>query len=194
MRIVNGSHHVWVDHCTFVDCSDGELDITVASDYVTVSWCKFMYLNQTDHKFVNLIAASDDDSGNYRITFHHNWWSTGCAARMPMSRYGTVHLFNNYYNAPGNQYCSNARTNAQFLSENNLYRQVRSPIYKESNGRIRTQGNIYESWSGTAPDSGTDTLDAVLTPPPYAYALDPTVNVPNLVTNGAGIGKGPFAP
>lgn len=193
VRIVNGSHHIWVDHCTFVDCSDGELDITVGSDYVTVSWCKFNYTRDNGHNFVNLIAAADDDAGNYRITFHHNWWSTLCKQRMPMSRYGTVHLFNNYYFAPGNQYCSNARTNAQFLSENNYYRQVDDPIYKESNGRIKTSGNMYVSCTG-AVDPGTSTLDAVLNPPPYPYTLDATVDVPNLITNGAGVGKGPFVP
>jgi len=193
ISILGGSQRVWVDHCTFVDCSDGEVDITQGADYVTVSWCKFGYLNQTEHKFVNLIAASDLDAGNYRITFHHNWWSAGCNQRMPMSRYGTVHLFNNYYFAPGNSYCSNARTNAQFLSEHNYYRQVDDPIYKESNGRIRTVGNIYQSCTGQV-DPGTNGLDAVLSPPPYAYLLEVAASVPTVVTNGAGVGKGPFVP
>jgi len=193
VRIVNGAHHVWVDHCTFVDCSDGELDITLASDYVSISWCKFMYVNQTEHNFVNLIAASETDAGDYRITFHHNWWSTGCKQRMPMSRYGTVHLFNNFYYAPANQYCSQARTNAQFLSEHNYYRMVDDPIYKVSTGRIRTAGNIYFRCSGQI-DPGRDTLDPVLSPPPYAYVLDPAVDVPSIVTNNAGAGTGPYAP
>ncbi|MFN3407579.1 MAG: polysaccharide lyase family 1 protein [Limisphaerales bacterium] len=194
VRIVNGSRNIWVDHCTFVDCSDGALDITVASDFVTVSWCKFLYVNQTEHRFANLIAASDTDAGNYRITFHHNWWSTGCDQRMPMSRHGTVHLFNNFWNAPGNSYCSNARTNAQFLSENNFYLNVRSPLYKESTGRIRATGNLYQGITGIAPDPGTNTLDAVLTPPPYPYTLRPAAAVPGVVTNFAGAGRGPFAP
>jgi pectate lyase len=193
VRIVDNAYHVWVDHCTFVDCSDGSVDITGAADYVTVSWCKFMYVNQTEHRFANLIAGSDTDAGDYRITFHNNWWSTGSDQRMPMSRYGTVHLFNNYYFAPGNSYCSNARTNAQFLSEHNFYQQVDDPIYKESNGRIKTVGNIYQGTTGRI-DQGTDTLDVVLSPPPYPYTLRATVNVPNVVTNYAGMGKGPFAP
>ncbi len=33
----------------------------------------------------------------YRITFHHNWWSTNVAERMPRVRFGQVHAFNNYY-------------------------------------------------------------------------------------------------
>jgi pectate lyase len=193
IRIFDGAHHVWVDHCTFVDCSDGELDITVGSDYVTVSWCKFHYTRDNGHNFVNLIAGSDLDAGDYRITFHHNWWSTGCKQRMPMSRYGTVHLFNNYYFAPGNQYCANARTNAQFLSEHNYYREVDDPIYAESNGRIRTVGNIYQACTGRI-DAGLDRVDAELRPPPYGYTLDPAVDVPAMVTEGAGVGRGPFAP
>ncbi|HHY84150.1 MAG TPA: hypothetical protein GYA07_01250 [Verrucomicrobia bacterium] len=193
VRIVNGSHHIWVDHCTFVDCGDGELDNTVGADYITISWCKFYYTRDNGHNFVNLIAASDFDSGNYRITFHHNWYSTMCRQRMPMSRYGTVHLFNNFYNSPGNGYCSNARTNAQFLSEHNVYRDVRDPIFKESNGRIRTVGNLYQNCTGRI-DPGTDVLDPILTPPPYPYNLDPADLVPFIVTNNAGAGKGPFAP
>jgi pectate lyase len=35
--------------------------------------------------------------------------------------------------------------------------------------------------------------DAVFTPP-YAYTPDPASAVPNLVTNMAGAGKGPFDP
>jgi pectate lyase len=45
---------------------------------------------------------------------------------------------------------------------------------------------------------GSDTLtpgDPLgLNPTPYAYTLDPAAEVQDLVTTGAGVGKGPFAP
>jgi pectate lyase len=37
------SDTIWIDHCTIIDSADGALDITQASDYITVSWCKFYY-------------------------------------------------------------------------------------------------------------------------------------------------------
>ena len=68
---VAGSHHVWVDHVTFTDvpltdnflpvengkkkqCHDGALDITNASDYVTVSYNVF-----GQHDKNTLIGGSD---------------------------------------------------------------------------------------------------------------------------------------
>src|SRR6186713_2121032 len=38
-----GSHHIWIDHVTFVDCGDGACDMSVGAQYNTVSWCKFIY-------------------------------------------------------------------------------------------------------------------------------------------------------
>lgn len=101
---------------------------------------------------------------------------------MPASSYGTVHMYNNYWNCTNNSYCSNARTNTQFLSESNYYSGVEDPIYKEANGKIRTSGNIYVGTSGIPPDSGTD---AVFTPP-YSYAPDNAADVPSLISAGAG--------
>lgn len=181
VRIYNGAHHIWLDHCSIYDCADGLCDITTGSDYVTVSWCKFYYARQTEHRFTMLVAASDTDAGQYRITLHHNWWAQGCDQRMPASRYGTMHLYNNYFSATNNSYCSNARTNAQFLCENNFYAGVDDPISKTSNGRIRTVGNIYRGCTGLI-DPGTDTVFT----PPYACAPDAASEVPALVQAGAG--------
>ncbi|MCX7723549.1 MAG: immunoglobulin domain-containing protein, partial [Verrucomicrobiae bacterium] len=73
VTIDTGSHgtgkYVWVDHCTFYACRDGSVDITKGGDYVTVSWCKFYYApvpkGTVNHEYVNLIASSDDDVGQY---------------------------------------------------------------------------------------------------------------------------------
>ena len=121
ITIKNAAHHIWVDHCTLFDCPDGEIDITVGSDYVTISWCKFYYTVNTSHDFVNLIGASDSDSGNYYVTFHHNWWSTLCVERMPSVRFGHAHIYNNYYNTPGNNYNIRVRIASECLIENNYF-------------------------------------------------------------------------
>jgi hypothetical protein len=41
---IQQSSHIWVDHCTFIDAGERILDITHASEWVTVSWCKFYYV------------------------------------------------------------------------------------------------------------------------------------------------------
>jgi pectate lyase len=41
---LDASTNVWVDHCEFRDGVDGNFDIKAASDFITVSYCKFTYL------------------------------------------------------------------------------------------------------------------------------------------------------
>ncbi len=175
------THHVWVDHVTFYDCGDGSCDISQGADYVTVSWCKFIYPTQLEHRFA--MIADGTATGQGRITLHHNWWSTRADQRQAATSYGRVHYYNNFFNATNNSYCSNARTDAELNSENNYYAGVKDPIGISSgtNGKIKTSGNLYIGCSGTI-HPGTDSVFT----PPYAYTLDATANVPGLVTNGAG--------
>jgi pectate lyase len=198
--------NVWVDHCTFVDCDDGTLDIAHAADWVTVSWCHFYYTNPANtHRFSNLVGHSDnnagEDAGKLHVTFHHNWWGQLVHERMPRVRFGRVHCYNNFYNAPGNNYCVRVALECEVLMENNYFKDVDQPweYFTEAGqtpGRIRSLGDEFENVTGLIP--ATDTLSAVpngLNPPPYTpYTLDAASGVPNAVTNNAGAGKGPFAP
>jgi pectate lyase len=105
------ARRVWVDHCDFesahpprervfgriFETNDGLLDITRASDLVTVSWCRF-----ARHDKTMLIGGSDrheDDEGFLRVTLHHNLWED-CAERTPRVRFGRVHVVNNLFVAP----------------------------------------------------------------------------------------------
>ncbi len=176
------THHVWVDHVTFYDCGDGSCDISQEADYVTVSWCKFLYPTQLEHRFV--MIGSGISNVPTHITLHHDWWGARADQRMPASGDAIVHMYNNYFNCTNNSYCSNARDRTDINSENNFYSGVKDPIYVSAgvpDGRIRTSGNMYPGCTGQiAP--GTDPVFT----PPYLYSLDPTVNVPALVTAGAG--------
>jgi pectate lyase len=106
-----GGRRVWVDHCHFesahppvervfgrwFETNDGLLDITRASDLVTVSWCRF-----ARHDKAMLIGGNDaheDDEGHLRVTLHHNLWED-CAERTPRVRFGRVHVVNNLFVAP----------------------------------------------------------------------------------------------
>ena len=73
---------------------DGLLDITNASDYVTVSWNQFI-----NHDKVMLIGSSDSapaDRGKLRVTLHHNLFED-VGQRVARVRYGQVHIYNNFY-------------------------------------------------------------------------------------------------
>src|SRR5690606_14540775 len=106
IRISGGSQRVLITHCTIYDCTDGNLDITHGGGSVTVSWCKFYYTRDNGHNFSNLIGASDTDYGTYTTTWHHNWWAQGCKQRMMATRFGPCHIYNNYWNSSGNDYCT----------------------------------------------------------------------------------------
>lgn len=180
---IYGATNVYVTKCTIYDCTDGNLDIVHGSDKVTVSWCKFYYTRDNGHNFSDLIGSSDTDTnpGGYHITFHHNWWSTGCQQRMPADRFGPFHLYNNYWSCTGNYYCTQSRNISQMLAENNYYDTVSNPLAKVESGKLKTSGNIFNNCTGNQMTSS----DSVFTPP-YGYTLDATANVPSLVTAGAG--------
>jgi pectate lyase len=111
---LRGATHVWVDHASFTDGAmpdsqsptffgrpfqqhDGELDITNASDLVTVSWSSFR-----DHDKTMLIGSSDTttaDTGKLRVTVHHDLFAN-VLERAPRVRFGQVHVFNNLYVVP----------------------------------------------------------------------------------------------
>ena len=208
------STSVWIDHCNITDSSDGAIDITQQSDNVTVSWCHIFYSSPAlAHRLASLIASSDADAGNYRITYHHNWWGANVQERMPSNRFGRVHCFNNYYNAPGNNYCVRTRKEAECLVENNFFQSVQNPWEQyitssgDTQGKLAASGNSMPflgtangvTWTGTITNGdgtirvmipGTDPVFA----PPYSYSLATAATIPNTVTNNAGALKGPFAP
>jgi len=190
MTIADGAHHIWLDHCDISDGSDGNLDITDAADYITISWTKFSYSapRPSGHRFCNLIGNDDvmaTDAGHLRITFHHDWWADNVSQRMPRVRFGQVHVFNSLYSSRGNDYCVGLGTDASILLENNAFVGVKNPTesnkYASPASVLVARGNIFEETIGTAVDRGT----AVFTPP-YPYKLDPATAVQAEVMNGAG--------
>ncbi|HVM59822.1 MAG TPA: immunoglobulin domain-containing protein [Verrucomicrobiae bacterium] len=166
---------------------------------------------------------SASDTGALHVTFHHNWWGALCQERLPSVRYGRVHVFNNYYTATGNNYCARTRIDAEVLVEGNWYQNVQNPwellVTSGTTGKLLAQYNnvgyldasygvtwVNGWYPGQSLIPGTDTLTpsswnpaSITDPdpsnvPPYAYTLDNAADVPGLVTNYAGAGKGPFAP
>jgi autotransporter-associated beta strand protein len=176
-----GTHHIWVDHCTFFDCGDGSCDVSQEADYVTVSWCKFIYPTQLEHRFV--MIASGISNAPTHVTVHHNWFGLRADQRMTASGDAFIHTYNNYYNCTNNSYCQNSGTRAEILSENNYASGVDDPIgYSPgTDGKIKTSGNINVGCTGNQGPYN----DVVFTPP-YGYLLDAAANVPAIVQAGAG--------
>ncbi|MFT3867835.1 MAG: hypothetical protein QM715_04990 [Nibricoccus sp.] len=175
-----GATNVYCTKVNFYDCGDGCFDITQGASKVTVSWCKFSYPSQADHRF-SMILGNVDVSQNYETTLHHNWFASRCDQRMPSGSYSMAHIYNNYFNCSGNSYCTNTRVGGNWIVENNYYQSVKDPLYEEGGGKIKSSGNTFASCTGkinVATGSGF-TL-------PYGYTLDATANVPSRVQGGAG--------
>jgi pectate lyase len=190
ITVVNRAHHLWFDHLDISDGSDGNLDITHASDYTTVSWTKFSYSSKRagGHQFSNLIGHNDnngaEDTGHLKVTFHHVWWADNVDQRMPRVRFGEVHIFNSLYTATGNSYCVAAGVNANIRTENNVFIGTKSPIdsgFANSASIAESKGNLYQGTTGSTAD-----INPPAFVPPYPYTLDATASVQALVTSRAG--------
>lgn len=192
------SHHLWFDHLSIQDASDGLLDVTMGSDYTTVSWCKFFYEGGVgEHRLSCLVGSGtghdETDMGKLNVTYHHNWFADHCDQRMPRILYGKGHVYNNYYTCKGNTYCIGVADYASVLIENNYFKEVSNPhqfMYDDSlPAYITARGNIYDATDGDE-DNGAGGVSVgyvePFTEPPYDYTLDEAEQVPQLVEAGAG--------
>ncbi len=182
---LSNSRHIWVDHCSFTDGMDGNFDINNRSDLITVSWCIFQYTDRAyDHKASNLIGSSENSSqgvDNLNITFAYNIWGAGCEVRMPVVRFGKVHVLNNLYDCAGNgSPAINARIDSEVLIEGNYFERGVKRIFEGAQNALAWQfrGNVFREKFQPA-DRGTVEM-------PYAYTALPASKVPALLRKGAG--------
>lgn len=195
------SHHVWYDHLNISDASDGLLDITIESDLQTVSWSTFWYSNaSSNHRFASLVGSGGgdhpEDEGKLRVTYHHNWWAQNVDERMPRVMYGEGHIYNNYYNSPGNEYAIGFGSYGSILVQNNYFKDVKDPhvFMHDVYAYAEASGNIYDGATGSrhtgkhgnrdAQGNEGATYDPVS--PPYSYSLDEASDIPALVQRCAG--------
>jgi pectate lyase len=188
---VQDADHVWIDHNDLssdrnhdIDYYDGLIDITHASDWITVSWNRIH-----DHWKTSLISHDDDngseDTGHLTVTYHHNEFFN-IDARGPSIRFGTAHIYNNYYHDNNNSVHS--RMGAQVLVEGNVFNNVATPIKTTTlsieDGYAVERNNIFTN-------SGPNNITQVgsFTNPPYQYTIEPATAAAANVTAGAGTGK-----
>lgn len=173
--------HVWVDHCEFVDGVDGNFDINTFSDLITVSYCHFHYTERTfDHANTNLVGSNDNAKSNgedaLNITFAYNHWGKGCNQRMPMARFGTIHVLNNYYDCAGNHGAINPRRGCEMLIEGNYFDHGVKRIFSASDDAKAFVfcDNYYAEPFRQPTDRGTVTV-------PYKYKRLPVHKVASMV-------------
>ncbi|CAE6395377.1 unnamed protein product [Rhizoctonia solani] len=185
---LQGATNVWVDHNTFSsdldhnkDFYDGAFDVTHASDFVTASWNVF-----TNHFKTSLVGHSDkntaEDSGHLRVTYHHNYF-LNVNSRLPSLRFGTGHIYNNYYKNVATSGVD-SRLGAQVLVESNVFDSVNSPVATKLHGGYAVQrDNILINTT-----MNTDLVAGTLTTAPYTYSLDAADTVVATVVKSAGAG------
>ena len=179
-----GAINCWIDHCEFTDGLDGNFDLTLSSDFTTISWCSFSYTSRSYmHKNSNLIGSSDSEAtGFLNTTFAYNWWGTDCQQRMPMGRVGKIHVLNNYFSSIKPSNCINPRKNAEFLIEGNYFDKGITTYYSQRDAvSVTWKSNNYIAESDSLPSSFGTTVSV-----PYTYITAPVTDVPTMVKQYAG--------
>ncbi|GAB1527600.1 hypothetical protein RhiTH_010776 [Rhizoctonia solani] len=183
--LLQEASNVWIDFSSDLDHDkdyyDGAFDVSHGSDFVTASWNVF-----TNHFKTSLVGHSDknsaEDSGHLRVTYHHNYF-LNVNSRLPSLRFGTGHIYNNYYKNVATSGVD-SRLGAQVLVESNVFDTVISPIATKLHGGYAVQrDNILINTT-----MNTDLVAGTLTTAPYTYSLDASNTVAATVTKSAGAG------
>lgn len=152
---IQEAQNVWVDHVDLSsdrdhdkDYYDGLLDITHAADFVTVS-NSFLH----DHWKCSLVGHSDsneaEDKGHLTVTYNNNYWKN-INSRGPSFRFGTGHLYNNYYEDVNDGI--NTRQGAQLLVQNNVFEGSKKALYSTNEGFMVESGNDLGTSENIAPE------------------------------------------
>jgi pectate lyase len=193
---LNLSTHVWIDHCDLssdrgaeAGTYDGLVDITHASDFVTVSWTRYH-----DHDDTGIIGHSDlnvdQDMGKLDVTYHHDLFTNVTAG--PRVRFGSVHIFDVYFEEIVD-YAVASTMGALVLVDDTYFKNIPSPGWplttmlpdSDLPGYFWVTNNAYDSTDG---GNNLTTL-AMQWTPPYPYTPDSVSSVPALVAACAGTGK-----
>ncbi|GMG39944.1 unnamed protein product [Ambrosiozyma monospora] len=177
------SKNVWLDHLDVSsdqdhgkDYYDGLIDITHACDYVTVSYVHFH-----NHEKTSLVGHSDtngsEDTGHLTVTFAYNFWEN-LNSRGPSLRFGTSHIYNNYYDNMVD--CINIRKGAKALVENNVF------AGSSAKGLYSVDGTGSAQASGNDFGSASDSIDSTTLSMEYKYSLKDAGEVASYVQSNAG--------
>jgi len=215
---VTGSTHVWVDHNTFTDgdnpdsaqpryfdrpyqVHDGELDITNASNFLTVSWNRF-----TNHDKTMLIGSTNNpanDRGKLNVTLHHNHF-LGTLQRLPRVRFGQVHVYDNFYEIPEDiSYALGVGVESAIVAESNVFALAATVdpselLFDWGGTTLTARDNLLRTGRHTSPVDLVAVYNAAHDPdlgtdagwtPTLHMMITPARQVPALVSRQAGAGS-----
>ena len=166
------SNHIWIDHCTFEDFARLGVGITRKADCVTVSWCTFRVTEQSDPHSLGCMIASGDESWEdedfLNVTFDHCLWQD-VWSRVPMARFGTIHVLNNVYDCPLTVGI-NPRMHAEFLVEGCWFESGTKPYCDYRTDVAPPKACVFRD-NRSDPESEIKNLDEVTVP--YTYRATP---------------------
>ncbi|HYH05411.1 MAG TPA: pectate lyase, partial [Bacillota bacterium] len=181
------ANNIWVDHCELYndlnhdkDYYDGLLDAKSSAQYITVSWTYFH-----DSYKTSLNGSSDSDNFDRKVTYHHNYFKN-CNSRLPLYRFGTGHVFNNYYSDVPTSGV-NSRMGAKLRVEGNYFERVNNPICSLDSSEVGfwdVKNNTFVDCTGNQPTSSNCSFN-----PPYSYTLESPETAKAKVLAGVGVGK-----
>lgn len=183
-----GANYVWVDHCTFIDGLDGNLDSGKRKNtpmFVSYTWNKFYYTEKSySHPYSNGTGWMNGENRQY-ITYANCWWADKCGRRLPQVDDADIHLLNNYYSCTGNSagVAINDRCNA-IIEGNYAVDGVKDAISVVSSNSYLTKDNYFTSTS----TFNTNLSHNNPTPVPYEYTFIPLSDVKSVITGTYGAG------
>eukprot|EP00659_Diplonema_papillatum_P009184 gene9184-14242_t len=197
---VRQSDFLWVDHCTLqaggrqVAGYDSLIDMSTTVTHVTVSYTAFLNSGRG-----GLIGSGSSDNANTNITFHHNYYWY-IQERIPLLRYGTAHMYNNFYVGISHSGI-NSRRGANAMVEGNYFKNSVNPLGKFWDsvlGFWEVRDNVWDNcdwvqWLDVDVPAGSSTSDPVSTTDitiPYTAVVDSSSCTPNLVLATAGANRG----
>jgi len=139
---VRMSTHIWVDHNTLSNCTDGLVDVTLASTAVTISNNRFF-----NHDEVMLLGHSDSfpDDSMMKVTVAFNHFGPNCVQRMPRTRFGYFHVANNNYE-PWGKYAIGGSSHPTIISEGNRFIAPKESYKKEVTIRVGCTSSNCNAW------------------------------------------------
>ncbi|KAJ9437942.1 Pectate trisaccharide-lyase [Diplonema papillatum] len=195
--MARGVRNLWMDHCTLeafggeTNGYDGLMDMTDGVQYVTVSYCACLNSGRG-----GLVGKSNSDNTNGFITFHHNYyWFV--AERTPALRFGTAHLYNNFWVGITHSGI-NPRRGGKAKVENNYFLDSYNPVgtfWDSQIGYWDVAGNVFENvtwvaWRDSDVPAGPNPESTANITIPYSYDLDAGSCTGEVVLATAGAGRG----
>ena len=154
----------------------------MAATNAILSWSRFYYTYDKEHRLSNLIAGSDSESdsiGKLKITYMNCHWGERVDQRQPRGRYGNIHMLNNYHNTGGSQ-IHGVGLDMALISENSVYDESRA-IWTDMGSPRGWQG-IGNIGTGADLNATFGTVFEI----PYDYTPMPAEDVVAAVTAAVG--------